>query len=139
LRFAAFLLQSLIVRSKIMEQMHNPRKCRQAAATFRRLAVASLLFSSVLGGVAVLSGCAVSSGQETTGQYVDDATVTTKVKSALASDGGMTLANQVGVETGQGIVQLSGFVPSSADRARAEAIARTVNGVRGVKNSLVVQ
>jgi osmotically-inducible protein OsmY len=134
-----FLLQSLIARSKIMEQTQNPQQNRQAAVLLRRLAAATLLFSSVLGGAATLSGCAVSSGQETTGQYVDDATVTTKVKSALASDGGMTLANQVGVETGQGIVQLSGFVPSVADRERAEAITRTVNGVRGVKNSIVVQ
>lgn len=122
-----------------MEQTQNPQQNRQAAVLLRRLAAATLLFSSVLGGAATLSGCAVSSGQETTGQYVDDATVTTKVKSALASDGGMTLANQVGVETGQGIVQLSGFVPSVADRERAEAITRTVNGVRGVKNSIVVQ
>jgi hyperosmotically inducible protein len=92
-----------------------------------------------VGLIGAVSGCSVTSGQETTGQYVDDATITTKVKSALASDGGMTLANQVGVETGQGVVQLSGFVPTSADKERAERITRSVEGVRSVTNDLVVQ
>lgn len=89
--------------------------------------------------LSTVSACSVTSGQETTGQYVDDATITTKVKSAIASNGGVRLANQVGVETGQGVVQLSGFVPSSADKERAEEITRSVKGVKGVTNDLVVQ
>lgn len=98
-----------------------------------------LLAAMSVGAMGAVSGCSVTSGQETTGQYVDDATITTKVKSALASDGGVTLANQVGVETGQGVVQLSGFVPSSADKERAADIAGSVKGVKSVTNDLVVQ
>jgi len=85
------------------------------------------------------AGCSVSSGQESTGEYVDSAAISTKVKTKLASDGGMTLANQVKVETLKDVVQLSGFVPSDADRTKAEQIAWSVEGVRGVKNDIVVQ
>jgi len=85
------------------------------------------------------AGCSVSSGQESTGEYVDSAAISTKVKTKLASDGGMTLANQVKVETLKDVVQLSGFVPTDADRTKAEQIAWSVDGVRGVKNDIVVQ
>jgi osmotically-inducible protein OsmY len=110
-----------------------------ARRPLRRLLAASLICGSIFSGAVALSGCAVSNGQETAGQYVDDATITTKVKSSLASDGSVALAHQVGVETGKGIVQLSGFLPSVADRARAEQLAWAVKGVRGVKNDIVVQ
>lgn len=85
------------------------------------------------------AACSVSSGQESTGQYVDSAAITTKVKTKMASEGGMTLANQVKVDTLKDVVQLSGFVPSAADRTKAEQIAWSVDGVRGVKNDIVVQ
>jgi hyperosmotically inducible periplasmic protein len=85
------------------------------------------------------AGCSVNSGQETTGEYVDSAAISTKVKSKLATDGSVTLANQVKVETLKDIVQLSGFVPSETDRTRAEEIARSVDGVRGVQNDIIVQ
>jgi osmotically-inducible protein OsmY len=104
-----------------------------------RLAGFAMMAALALGTTAAISGCSVTSGQETSGEYVDDATLTTKVKSALAADGDVTLANKVSVETGQGVVQLSGFVPSVADKDRAEMIARNVKGVHSVKNSLVVQ
>lgn len=104
--------------------------------TAARAALAAFLS---VGAVGFVAGCSVTSGQETTGQYVDDATLTTKVKSALASEGNVTLANKVGVETGKGVVQLSGFVPNSEDKARAEEIAMSVDGVKGVTNDIVVQ
>ena len=104
-----------------------------------RLAGALMLAVLSMGAMGAVAGCSVTSGQESTGDYVDDATITTKVKSALASDGGMTLANKVGVETGQGVVQLSGFVSSAEDKERAETIARGVKGVQSVKNDLVIQ
>lgn len=112
---------------------------RKTGLTRYRLAGFAMMAVLSLGTVAAVSGCSVTSGQETSGEYVDDATLTTKVKSALASDGDVTLANKVSVETGQGVVQLSGFVPSVADKDRAEMIARNVQGVHSVKNSLVVQ
>ena len=85
------------------------------------------------------AACSVTSGQESTGQYVDSAAITTKVKTKLASDGGMTLANQVKVDTLNDTVQLSGFVPSAEDRAKAEQITWTVEGVKAVQNNFVVQ
>src|SRR5215470_15593082 len=85
------------------------------------------------------AGCSVNSGQESTGEYVDSAAISTKVKTKLASDGGMTLANQVKVETLKDVVQLSGFVPTESDRTKAEQIAWSVDGVRGVKNDIIVQ
>jgi hyperosmotically inducible protein len=84
-----------------------------------------------------VAACSVTSGQESAGQY--SAAITTKVKTKLASEGGMTLANQVKVDTVQDVVQLSGFVPSDKDRIKAEQIAWSVDGVKAVRNSIVVQ
>lgn len=92
---------------------------------------------ALLGGA--LSACAVASGRETGSEYVDDATITTKVKTQLASDVGLTPANQIHVETSKGVVQLSGFVDTAAHKAEAESIARGVEGVEGVQNSIIVQ
>ena len=85
------------------------------------------------------AGCSVQSGQESTGEYVDSAAISTKVKTKLAADGGVALANQVEVETLKDVVQLSGFVPTQADRTKAEQIAWSIDGVRGVKNDIIVQ
>ena len=86
-----------------------------------------------------VAGCSVQQGQESTGQYIDSAAISTKVKAKLASDGSATLAQQVKVETLKDVVQLSGFVPSQVDRTKAEQIAWSVDGVRGVKNDIIVQ
>lgn len=85
------------------------------------------------------AGCSVFSKQETTGEYVDDATISTKVKTKLATEGGVNLANQVKVETMNDVVQLSGFVPTEKDRSTAEQLAWSVEGVRAVRNNIVVQ
>lgn len=89
--------------------------------------------------VGALSACSVTSGRESGSQYVDDATITTKVKSQLVSDVGLEPANQIHVETSKGIVQLSGFVDTAAHKAEAESVARGVEGVSDVKNDIVVQ
>lgn len=83
-----------------------------------------------------IAGCAVVSGQETSGEYIDDATITTKVKASIINQMGL---QGIGVETMQNVVQLSGFVESEAIKAEAGQIARTTSGVRGVRNDLVVQ
>jgi len=85
------------------------------------------------------AGCSVQQGQESTGEYVDSAAISTKVKTKLATDGSAALANQVEVETLKDVVQLSGFVPTDGDRTKAEQIAWSVDGVRGVKNDIIVQ
>jgi osmotically-inducible protein OsmY len=94
--------------------------------------------------VAVAAGCASntadqSSSKETPGQYVDDATVTAKVKTAIASDVGVKAAANVNVETYRGVVQLSGFADSDAQASRAATAAKKVNGVRSVKNDIRIK
>lgn len=88
--------------------------------------------------VVVTSGCAVTRGQSTVGQYVDDATITTVVKARLVEDKTVDAA-AISVETLQGTVQLSGFAKTSAEKAQAETIARGASGVKDVKNSIVVK
>ena len=83
-------------------------------------------------------GCASTKTQEGTGQYVDDSVITTKVKAKLIQDP-VTKAHEISVETFKGTVQLSGFVESASERSQAERIARGVDGVKSVKNSLVLR
>ena len=92
----------------------------------------------LLGFIFVLSACAVFSGRESAGEYVDDASITASVKSEILNDPGLKMF-QIHVETFKNQVQLSGFVDTAREAARAGQIARNVEGVQGVKNSLVVR
>jgi len=82
--------------------------------------------------------CASTSKQESTGEYVDDSVITTKVKSLLAADDFLK-SFQISVETFKGTVQLSGFVASQKAVDKAVEITRSVNGVKSVKNDLIVK
>ncbi len=86
----------------------------------------------------LLAGCAVSRQQETVGQYVDDATITTHVKAKFADDSTVA-ATSIRVETLKGQVQLSGFAKSAEEKSRAEILARSVKGVASVRNDIVVR
>lgn len=88
--------------------------------------------------VITLAGCAGTETSRSTGTYLDDKTISTKIKSQLAADS-LTQALQVEVETYNGVVQLSGFVDKPETLQRAEAIARGVPGVKEVKNNLVLR
>ena len=94
------------------------------------------LFASVL--ILALVACAPTAKKEGTGEYIDDALITTKVKTALAADPDVK-ATEVNVETFKGMVQLSGFVSSKESIQKAIDIARGVSGVRGVKNDMAVK
>ena len=83
-------------------------------------------------------GCASTSSQESTGEYVTDAWITTKVKAMLVDDP-MVKATEVNVETYKGAVQLSGFVSSTAARSQAVDVARAVKGVTSVKNDMRIK
>lgn len=87
--------------------------------------------------VAVL-GCAGDRTSRSTGQTIDDSAIATKVKTALIADPEVK-GTQVEVEVFKGVVQLSGFVDSAARAQRAISIARNVQGVRDVRNSLIVK
>lgn len=84
------------------------------------------------------AGCAVTSGQSTVGEYVDDATITTQVKSRFAEDKTVA-ATRIQVETLKGVVQLSGFATSETERLHAGQIAAGVKGVKQVQNAVVVR
>jgi osmotically-inducible protein OsmY len=88
--------------------------------------------------ILALAGCAGSSTSRSTGTYLDDKTISTKVKAQLAADS-LTQAIQVEVETYGGVVQLSGFVESMEKKQRAEEIASGVSGVKRVVNNLVLR
>lgn len=94
----------------------------------------SFAFAILLGTAA----CAVSSDQSTVGQYVDDTTITTRVKARLVSDDKVS-AMRINVETLKGVVMLSGFAVSEAEKNRAAEVARQVPHVKGVRNSIVVE
>jgi hyperosmotically inducible protein len=80
-------------------------------------------------------GCAPTETKQGTGEYIDDAVITTKVKAALIENP-LTKAYQIGVETFKGVVQLSGFVATQAEASKAAELARGVNGVTSVKNDI---
>lgn len=84
------------------------------------------------------SGCAVQRGQETVGAYIDDAGITTLIKSRFVENKQVDAAS-IKVETLNGTVMLSGFAKNAAEKNTAEAIARGVNGVKSVKNEIAVR
>jgi len=88
--------------------------------------------------IATFVACASTSKQEGTGEYVDDSVITTKVKSLLAADDFLK-SFEISVETYKGAVQLSGFVGSQKAVGKAGEIARSVKGVKSVKNDLIVK
>ena len=84
------------------------------------------------------SGCAVTRGQETVGAYVDDATMTTQIKSRFIENKQVDAAS-IHVETLNGTVLLSGFAKDATEKMTAEDIARKVNGVRSVRNEIAIR
>ncbi len=101
-------------------------------------ALAALLFTASLGLTAFTTGCAGTATKESTGEYVDDSSITMKVKSAFVSDP-VVKAIDVKVETFKGVVQLSGFVATAAEKAQAGRVAATIKGVTDVKNNIAVK
>ena len=98
----------------------------------------AIVFAVMTGATLVTTGCAVMRGQSTVGGYVDDATITAKVKAKLLEDK-QTSGMAINVDALNGTVALSGFAKSNAERQRAEALARGTEGVREVRNNLIVR
>ena len=97
--------------------------------------LATMLFAASLLAV---TGCASTSKGEGTGQYIDDAVITAKVKASIFNEPTIK-ATEINVETYKGDVQLSGFVSDPGDAAKAVDIARGVKGVTSVKNDVRVK
>jgi osmotically-inducible protein OsmY len=95
-------------------------------------AVATAMFASA----SLMSvSCASTPTQESTGQYVDDSVVTTRVKAAILADASLK-SSEINVETFKGRVQLSGFVNSKEDIDHAMTVTRAVKGVSSVANDM---
>lgn len=105
-------------------------------ATYAAHAFAVALLIAFL--LAALVGCSSTNTRASTGEYIDDSVITTKVKAAILDDKTLKVA-EINVETFKGVVQLSGFVNSQGDINHAVDVARGVGGVKSVKNDMRVK
>lgn len=99
-----------------------------------RKTLAALALSSAL---AAMSGCAVTRGDQSAGAYVDDSVITTQVKAKFAAADSVD-ATSIRVETINGTVLLNGKAKNANEKSQAEALARTVAGVKSVNNRIDV-
>jgi hyperosmotically inducible periplasmic protein len=102
--------------------------------TWNRVLTAALAAAVLAGGVA----CAPTQTRESTGEVIDDAAVTARVKTALINEPGVK-STAINVETFRGTVSLSGFVDSEEMAQKAVSAAQKVGGVRSVKNDMRVK
>ena len=91
-----------------------------------------------IGLLTSLIGCAATLKHESTGQYVDNSVITTKVKAAIFNEPTLKTL-QINVKTFKSEVQLSGFVDTAQSVAKAGEVAARVEGVESVKNDLIVK
>ncbi|HEX4509912.1 MAG TPA: BON domain-containing protein [Burkholderiaceae bacterium] len=96
------------------------------------------LAKGVEGVTAVDNKLMIKDGKSTAGNVLDDSVVTVKVKSALLADDA-TRGTEFAVTTNKGVVQLSGYVDSADEQARATSVARTVEGVQSVVNDTSIK
>jgi len=106
--------------------------------TEKEKAAAGEVARKVNGVQTVQNDIAVHKQNESTGDYIDDSVLTAKVKTALI-ESPETKAHQINVETDHGVVQLSGFVDNAAAKSAATNVAKSVSGVKDVKNELSVK
>ncbi len=92
---------------------------------------------AVIGALAAVAACSSTRTQQSAGEVIDDSVLTSKVKMALIDDP-VTKAGQINVETYRGVVQLGGFVDNAQQKAQATTVARSVTGVKEVRNDLRV-
>ncbi|MDI3511077.1 BON domain-containing protein [Hydrogenophaga bisanensis] len=102
---------------------------------FSRFLLAAALAT---GAVLATTGCAVVRDQQSVGSYIDDATITTRVKAKFAEDRAVS-ALAIKVESLNGVVQLAGFAKTPDERVLAEQLARGTPGVKDVRNDIIVQ
>lgn len=93
---------------------------------------------NVEGVKSVQNNLQIRAADRSAGQAVDDTMITARVKTALIGDP-RTKAMQIEVSTNDGLVQLGGFVDNSTSKAAAAELARSVEGVKDVKNELEIR
>src|ERR1022692_3022953 len=103
--------------------------------TFNAHSLVVLLIAAL---ATLAAACASTPTQESTGGYVDDSTITAKIKTNLVQDNKVS-STDVHVKTYIGVVDLCGFVNSQAEISEAGIVARQVSGVKAVHNNLIVK
>lgn len=103
-----------------------------------RFVLAALVSAASAAALLSIAGCAVTRDQETVGSYIDDATLTTRVKAKFA-DNPVVSAMAISVETLKGTVQLSGFAKSLEEKQTAGRLALETSGVVAVQNNIIVR
>jgi len=96
-----------------------------------------LKLTAIVGVLALASACSATRTQQSAGEVIDDSVLTSKVKVALIDDP-TTKAGQINVETYRGVVQLGGFVDNAQQKSQATKVARSVTGVKEVRNDLLI-
>jgi hyperosmotically inducible protein len=102
----------------------------------KRKFVAAGLSAAALAGLGACASSPEDPSRRGAGEFTDDAALTAKVKTAIATDAGAKTAAAVNVDTYRGVVQLTGFVDSEDQATRAVSAAKKVQGVRSVKNDI---
>jgi hypothetical protein len=123
--------QALSIRTPTMVHKHKVENIMSKLNRIMRFMVCFALITAFM-------GCAATQKRESTGQYVDDAIITTKVKAAILEASTLKTL-QINVKTYQGVVQLSGFVDSAQSVSKAGEVARRVEHVKSVENDLIVK
>lgn len=101
-------------------------------------AQAGSVAAKVAGAKDVLNHLSVKTSRATTGEFIDDSVITTKVKAALLRADGIP-ASAISVETFQGVVLLSGFLDTAAQKSNAATITAKIEGVKDVSDALVLK
>jgi osmotically-inducible protein OsmY len=104
----------------------------------RNIAIHLLVLLVLIATFATFATAAPKVTRESAGELIDDSVITTKVKALLAKDAFLK-SFQISVETYQGTVQLSGFVNSQKAVDKAGSIAKSVKGLKSIKNDLIVK
>jgi hyperosmotically inducible protein len=94
--------------------------------------------SAAVSLASLMTGCQGDEYTRSTGETVDDASVTAQVKTELLADPQVS-GMDVKVDTFRGTVQLTGFADTFEQKQRAEQLTRNINGVQSVRNDIIVK
>jgi len=125
-----------VAAQPIFPQTRRQVIMKKSCVSIARSVAFSLAVAGLLSGA--MTACTSTRTSESTGEYVDDVVISSKVRGEILADKNLKIY-QIDVETFKGVVQLSGFVDSSASKARAGQVAAGVTGVTNVRNNLIVK
>ena len=97
-----------------------------------------LAATAMAAGLVLLAACEATPTRESTGEYIDSTVISTKVRARIADDPAVSIRD-IDVNAFRDTVQLSGFVDTPEEKARAGRIAASVEGVRNVENNITVK